>query len=140
MKQAHELTDIEEAIDEHYNAIVLVIKLDANFKQPPGRHPARKLLNVCNQLSIAKLGKADVIILDKRRIGVSKGSRKSIIQELHRAHSGMTKTYKTARQLYFWPNMKEELRKAVDGCQYCQEDRPAQMRPKLSGLLPSASI
>ena len=41
-------------------------------------------------------------------------------------------------QLYFWPNMKEELWKEIDACQHCQEDRPAQARPTLKGLLPSA--
>ena len=40
------LTDIEEAIDKHYNANVLAIKSDANFKQLPGHHPARKLRGV----------------------------------------------------------------------------------------------
>ena len=40
--EARELTDITEAI----RAIVLAIKSDANFKQLPGHHPARKLLNV----------------------------------------------------------------------------------------------
>ena len=49
---------------------MLAIKPDANFKQLPGHHSARKLLNVCDQLSIAKLGETDVIMLDRRRIVV----------------------------------------------------------------------
>ena len=81
--------------------------MDANFKQLPGHHPARKLLNVCNQLIIAKLGDTDVIMLDGKRIVVPKGASRNIIKELHRAHLDITKTFKTARQLYFWPNMKE---------------------------------
>ena len=36
--------------------------------------------------------------------------------------------------------MKGEMCKDIDGCQHCQEDRPAQAWPKLSGLLPSALI
>ena len=36
--------------------------------------------------------------------------------------------------------MKEEIRKEIDACQYCQEDRPAQAGPTLSNLLPSASL
>ena len=90
LTQARKLTDIEQAIDKHYNAIVLEINSDANFKQLPGPHPVGKMLNVCNQLSIAKLGQTDVIILDGRRIVVPKGAWTSIIHELHRAHSGMT--------------------------------------------------
>ena len=52
VRETCKLTDNEEAIDKHYNTIVLVIKSGANFKQLPGHHPARKLLNVCDQLSI----------------------------------------------------------------------------------------
>ena len=139
MREIRELTDIEEAIDKHYNAIVLAIKSDTNFKQLPGYHPARKLLNVCDQLSIVKQGETDIIFLDGRRIVVPKGARRNIIRALHHAHSGMTKTLKTVRQLYFWPNMKEELHKVIDTCQHCQEDRPTQARLTLTGLLPSAS-
>ena len=65
---------------------------------------------------------------------------KNIIKELHCAHSGLTKTYKTAKQLYFWPSMKEEIRKEIGACQFCQEDRPAQVRPALNNLLPSAAL
>ena len=135
MKETSKLTDIEEAIDKHYNAIVLAIKTVANFKQLPGHHPACKLLIVCDQLSIAKLGETYVILLDGRRIVVPKGARKNIIKELHCAHSGLTKTFKMAKQLYFWPNRKEELCKAIDACQHCQEDRPTQARPTLKWLV-----
>ena len=85
MTQACELTDIKEAIDEHYYVIVLAIKSDANFKQLPSHHLVCKLLNVCKERSIAKLGQRDVIILNGRRIVVLKGARKGIIKELHRA-------------------------------------------------------
>ena len=110
IRETTELSDIEEAIDENYNAIVQAIKTDANFKNLPGHHPARKLL------SIEKLGETDVIKLNSRRILVPKEARRNIIKELHRAHSGLTKTFKTAKQLYLWPNMKEELCKAIDAC------------------------
>ena len=46
---------------------LLAIKLDANFKELPSHHLARKLLIVHDQLFIAKLGKTDVIMLDGRR-------------------------------------------------------------------------
>ena len=77
-------------------------KTDTNFKQLLGHHPARKLLSISKQLSIEKLGETDVIMLDWRRILDPKGARKNIIRELLHAHSGLTKTFKTAKQLYFW--------------------------------------
>ena len=135
-----ELMDIKAAVDGSYDKILLAVKREANFKQLPGHHPSRKLLNICCQLSIAMLGKCDVIMLDDKRDVVSMGAQPGIIRELQRAHSSITKTCKTRRELYFWPNMKEEICKAIYGCQFCQEDRPAQARPKLTGLLPSALI
>ena len=36
--------------------------------------------------------------------------------------------------------MKEQLRKAINACKLCQEDRPAQARPTLNGLLQSALL
>ena len=92
------------------------IKTDAEFEHLPSHHPAQQLLSISTQLSLDKLGEADVIMLDGSRIVVPRGARKNIIKELHHAHLGLTKTYKTAKQLYFWPNMKEELRKEIDAC------------------------
>ena len=60
-----------------HNALVLAIKSDTNFKQLPGHHPARKLLNVGDQLSIAKPGETDVILLDGRRIVVPREPEES---------------------------------------------------------------
>ena len=71
------LADIEEAIDENYNAIVHAIKTDANFKQLLSHPIARKLLRISTQLSIEKLGETDVIMLDGRRILVPKGAWKN---------------------------------------------------------------
>ena len=59
---------------------MLTIKSDDNFKQLPGHHPARKLLNVSDQLSLARLGETDVIKLDSRRIMVPKRVRRKIIE------------------------------------------------------------
>ena len=119
VRETSKLSDIKEAIDEHYHALVQAIKTDTNFKQLPGYHPARKHLGPALHSVAGPDGRN---ILDGRRLMASKGARRSIIQELHRADSGMTKTFKTARQLYFWPNMKEDLHKAIDGCQLCQKE------------------
>ena len=78
-----ELTDISEAFDKHYNAIVLAIKSDANFKRLPSHPPARKLHCLCDPLSLAKLVETDVVMLDRKGILVPKGACQKIIKELH---------------------------------------------------------
>ena len=93
VRESNKLANIEEAIDENYNAIVQAIKTDPEFKHLPSHHPARQLLSISTQLSIDKLGETDMIMLDGSRILVPRGARKNIIKELHRAHSGLTKTF-----------------------------------------------
>ena len=66
-------------------------------------------------------------MLDSTRIIVPPNAIQSIMKELHRAHSGIEKMYKTAVQLYFC--MKNTIKQAVDSCAACREDRPAQANP-----------
>ena len=65
---------------------------------------------------------------------------KGILNELHRAHSGTEKMYKTASQLYFWWGMKNTIRQKVDSCNACMESRPKQTRPPAIMNPPSAAL
>ena len=75
---------------------------------------------------------------DRAKIGIPKPARSRIIAELHRAHSGISKTYATARQLYYWPHMKNGIEQAIAASALCQADRPMQPRPTASGTDPSS--
>ena len=57
-----------------------------------------------------------------------------------RAHSGMTKMYNTARQLYYWPGMKSEIQGKVNNCATCQRYLPSQPRPEIIFTPPSAAL
>jgi len=88
-------------------------------------------------MSTKLIGSKTLILLDGRRIIVPKGARRSIIDELHRAHSGLTKTYKIATQLFYWPSMKNDIKTKIDNCEACQEQRPSNPRPVLGEKKPS---
>ena len=75
---------------------------------------------------------------DRAKIVIPKPARSKIIAELHRAHSGINKTYATVRQLYYWPHMKNDIEQAIAACTLCQADRPTQPRPLASGTDPSS--
>ncbi len=51
--------------------------------------------------------------------------KEEILKEAHGApysiHSGGTKMYKDLRLLYWWPDMKKDVRKFVSQCWTCQE-------------------
>ena len=65
-------------------------------------------------ISVSTTGTTDIAMLDSTRIIVPPNAIQSIMKELHRAHSGIEKMYKTAVQLYFWPGMKNTIKQAVD--------------------------
>ena len=48
--------------------------------------------------------------------------RPKIIEELHDGHGHFASeaTYKRARSLYYWPNMYQDLKKAIKACTICQ--------------------
>ena len=51
--------------------------------------------------------------------------RTRILRQLHEGHCGYGKTLQTARELYYWPSMKYDIRAMVDNCEACQILRPS---------------
>ena len=50
---------------------------------------------------------------------------RSIVSLLHRSHCGLVKTHATARNFYYWPAMKNDLRTTIDRCKACQSSCPS---------------
>ena len=50
---------------------------------------------------------------------------KSIISLLHKSHCGQVKTSSTARDHYFWPAMKNDLKTIINKCEVCQSSCPS---------------
>ena len=68
-------------------------------------------------------------------------ARKRVVRELHHAHSGLTKSFLTAQQLYYWPGMHSDIKSYIDACVPCQEARPSLARQKLlPPALPSDAV
>ena len=74
-----------------------------------------------DQLSIAE----DLIVYNGKRVLVPYACRKKILSQLHLSHQGFDKTYKLARELYFWPGMNSDLKNIISNCHPCQEMRPS---------------
>ena len=82
-------------------------------------------------LSITEQKDGTLLIMKNRaKVVVPKPARSKIITELHRAHSGISKTYDTARQMYYWLHMKNDIKQVIVACHLCQADRQTQARPQ----------
>ena len=63
-----------------------------------------------------------------------KEDRIKIFEENHDGvtggHSGETKTYERVRENFYWPGMREEIRKYVKTCESCQKKKLARIKTK----------
>ena len=72
-----------------------------------------------------ELSVLDGCILRGSRVLVPLQYRKSVLEELHRAHPGVTKMKGLARSYVWWPRMDLEIEALVKECTQCQESRPS---------------
>ena len=100
-----------------YTAIVRAFEAGQHPSILPSTHPARCLLGVWNQLSSVDGG---LICVDSSRLFVPAAARKSVLRKLHEAHPGITRMYRTARDLYYWPGLKNDVASIVATCDACQ--------------------
>ena len=91
-------------------------------------------------MSLKKYEGHTLIMYNSTRLLIPTNARRRIANELHKAHSGLTKMMKTATQLYYWPNMRTLLESVVQKCTTCQKDRPTQARMKMKETLPSDAL
>ena len=60
-----------------------------------------------------------------------------MIKEMHKTHCGFGKTYTLAKQLYFWPIMRTDIKQFCDKCTMCAELRPNQPSTPMTSCRPS---
>ena len=88
---------------------------------PDESSPLHKYASSLSTLSISEQNEGSLLIMkDRAKIVVPKPAWSKIIAELNQAHSGFNKTYATARQLYYWPHMNNDIEQAIAECHLCQ--------------------
>ena len=121
-------------IDKDSILIADAVESDQNWKRFSRQHPANQYKGIMHRLSLHRTGPHNqhkTILLDRTHIVIPKLARQNILSSLHTAHSGMTKTYKIARQLYYWPGMKANIASSIDACMACQTNKALLPRPVL---------
>ena len=110
-----------------------MLRAAANPTDLEDDHPDQHFRDKLNELSAVQLKEENTSIIRNRKQSIiPRTARKNLLRELHRSHSGISKTYLTAKELYYWPNMKSDIiTNHVAACSACTEDLPAQPRHKL---------
>ena len=82
----------------------------------PSDHPARPFRALWSALAV----EADIgLITYHDRIVVPREARVDVLKSLHLQHTGVVKTWRNARQLYFWPGIKNDISQMVGNCEEC---------------------
>ena len=119
------ITNILDCIknDKAYQDIIDVFQQGKSLADLNESHPAWCLKQVWGQLSLTNDG---VLIVDGTKLYMPPGEpRTRILRQLYEGHCGYGKTLQTARELYYWPSMKYDIRAMVDNCEACQILRPS---------------
>ena len=109
--------------DPEYVALVQCFRAGGD---PAASPLLRQYASVWPEVSLHDLGDTPLLVLQGSRILVPRPARAGLLKLLHASHSGVVKTYQRARQLYYWPDMKNAVAQLVQGCSMCQERLPSQ--------------
>ena len=110
---------IIENIDQGYRHLVQQIRED-NMTDRRGKKLKHYKINYESDrcyMSLKKYEGHTLIMYNSTRLLIPTNARRRIANELHKAHSGLTKIMKTATQLYYWPNMRMLLESAYKSAQ-----------------------
>ena len=106
--------------DEEYKLMIKALKEGIGTKETSDNHPLRNLGSVIDDISILQnKKKQEIIVKDARCIFVPKRERGKIIKMLHEPHIGWKNTWDEARKLFFWTEMKNNIRQECEECEAC---------------------
>lgn len=126
-----QLTDSLSIFYEHaatpvYERLVNGIREDVHPKSTAG---LELFASVWDDLSLLEQStQGTLVVYQAHRIVVPVGARPHVLELLHKSHCGTRKTYESARQLYYWPNMKNDIKLVCDSCEACIAFKPSQAR------------
>ena len=75
-----------------------------------------------------------LLLYDSSCVVIPANSCASILSSLHNTHCGEVKTYENAKQLNFWPDMKNDIANITRACRPCQSLPPSQQNLPLQPI------
>ena len=120
---------MDPSLDDSYMETMHLVRSGKNATHLNKASKAYAYRRILDQLCIETYREQEVLVLDSCRLVVPMHSRDAILRLLHTGHGGIAKTYRTAVQLYCWPNIKADIEQSVANCSPCQEQRQSNPRP-----------
>jgi hypothetical protein len=133
----------QQKTDLNYQKIVTAIQRRKLCSKLIMGHPGKVYKNVWEELSVLN---DTILVFSSTRLVIPESLRRSILDQLHTSHSGITRTCSLARKLYFWPGMSTKIADLINACDRCQNLRPSlkseplQIFPKLTERMQTVSM
>jgi hypothetical protein len=131
------INSIVHWVDDEYRAMISAFSGEIEKAMEDSTHPANILKSVADRISVYNHGEEKLLLLDGQKLVVPKGARKGILEALHKSHRGLTITYSTARQLYYWPGMKNDIAENIKRCEACMQHQKNNIRQEILPTRPS---
>ena len=77
--------------------------------------------------------RSGLIVLDLHRIVVPKDYRDHVLEILHKAHCGESKTKMLAKQKFYWPTINNSIDQITHECAECRRLLPSQQKEPVKG-------
>ena len=74
----------------------------------------------------------DGVLVKGDRIIVPTTLRHGILQKLHNAHQGMSRSKRRARQTCYWPSMNREIENMIERCTDCIRQQQSKTKEELN--------
>ena len=102
---------------EEYRAIVEFIRSGEEVKKSPVNHPVRAMAAMQQVMGIEETAKGPVVMVEGTRVMIPRGARKQMLALLHESHLAEGAMIATARRLWWWPGLNNEVRDLYRNCQ-----------------------
>ena len=107
--------------DKDYQSVIKAFIDNESPTVLPPQHPARAFKDIWNSITVQE----NLLILNSSRIIIPRKAVPYALSRLRLSHFGLIRALKTAKQFYFWPQMKLDIKNYIVHCQQRQNFRPS---------------
>ena len=121
--------------DIEYQKVVNAVEEGRNVNSLEEDHPGLLYKRQWDSLGIIHRKSDKMLILEGTKIVVPYRMRRMVLKQLHLAHLGYANTSETAKELYHWPSMLQDIRNVTETCEACITNNPSRMKEPMITML-----
>ena len=119
------------------------VRSKRGLRELPRDHPAQSLKQVWDSLGRIQMPNGqEMMVVDSTRLFIPTKAREEVLETLHIAHLGVAKMCSAARNLFYWPHLRRDVERVVQGCEACQVYSPSKPREEMMqhGTFPTRAM